>query len=61
MLKRLLYRYNLRHQNEDGILQAAKLGSIHAVAQFIKEGYPVRDRAIHAEHLPEPELGRPAP
>lgn len=32
----LLYRYNLHHENGDGILRAAKLGSIPAVAHFIK-------------------------
>jgi hypothetical protein len=32
LLKHLLYRYNLDHQNGDGILQAAKLGPIPAVA-----------------------------
>lgn len=61
LLKHLLYRYNLDHQNGDGIHQAAKLGSISAVAQFIKEGYPVRDRPIHDEHPPEPESPRPVP
>jgi hypothetical protein len=54
LLKHLLYRYNLRHQNGDGILQAAKLGSIPAVAQFIKEGYRVKGQPVHdQEHLPD--------
>ncbi|KAJ5912731.1 hypothetical protein N7504_001614 [Penicillium tannophilum] len=52
----LLYRYNLHHENGDGILRAAKLGSIPAVAHFIKEGYLVADRPVHEEeHSPKPE------
>lgn len=54
----LLYRYNLGHQNGDGILQAAKLGSIPAVAQFIQEGFLVRNRPTHEGHPPKPELRR---
>ncbi|KAF3398232.1 putative ankyrin repeat protein [Penicillium rolfsii] len=61
LFKHLLYRYNLDHQSGDGVLQAAKLGSISAVAQFIKEGYLVRDRPIHEEHPPEPEFPRSVP
>lgn len=62
LLKPLLYRYNLHHQNGAGILQAAKLGSIPAVSQFIKEGYVVTDRPIHEEeHPPGPEFPRWAP
>ncbi|KAJ5219068.1 uncharacterized protein N7498_001167 [Penicillium cinerascens] len=62
LLKPLLYRHNFHHQNGAGILQAAKLGSIPAVAQFIKEGYLVRDRPIHEEeHPPEPEFPPWAP
>jgi ankyrin repeat protein len=54
LLKHLLYRYNLRHQNGDGILQAANLGSIPAVAQFIKVGYRVKGQPVHdREHLPD--------
>ncbi|KAJ5959288.1 uncharacterized protein N7479_006438 [Penicillium vulpinum] len=52
LLKPTLYRYNLCHQNGDGILRAAKLGSITAVAQFIKEGYIVKGRPVHdKEHV----------
>jgi ankyrin repeat protein len=54
LLKHLLFRYNLRHQNGDGILRAAKLGSIPTVAQFIKEGYRVKGQPVHdQEHLPD--------
>lgn len=53
LLKHLLYRYNLRHQNGDGIIRATKLGSITAVAQFIKEGYIVKGRPVYdKEHVP---------
>ncbi|KAJ5758179.1 uncharacterized protein N7511_006873 [Penicillium nucicola] len=53
LLKHVLYRYDLHRRNGDGVLRAAKLGSISAVAQFIEEGYRVRFRPAHSqEHLP---------
>ncbi|KAJ5786441.1 uncharacterized protein N7503_011653 [Penicillium pulvis] len=56
-----LYRYNLYHENGYGVLRAARLGSIHAVAQFIKEGYLVADRPVHEEaHSQEPESFAPS-
>ncbi|OOQ82676.1 hypothetical protein PEBR_37862 [Penicillium brasilianum] len=53
LLKHLLYQHNLNYHDGDGILQAAKLGSIPAVAQFIKEGYPVKDRPFHEGEHPQ--------
>lgn len=52
LLKHLLYRHNLNYNDGDGVSKAAKLGSIPAIAQFIKEGYPVKDRPVHEEEHP---------
>ncbi|KAJ5524152.1 hypothetical protein N7494_010802 [Penicillium frequentans] len=58
----LLYRYNLHHENGDGALRAARLGSIPAVAQFIREGYLVADGPVHVnEHPSTPESLAPCP
>ncbi|KAJ5765756.1 hypothetical protein N7520_005315 [Penicillium odoratum] len=62
LIKHILYRYNLKQRNGDGILQAARLGSTPAVVQFIREGYPVKDRPIHTKkHRPRPVFPRPGP
>ena len=61
LIKHILYRYNLQKRNGDGILRAARLGSTPAVVQFVKEGYPVEDRPIHAEEHPRPGSPRWGP